>query len=266
MAIYTDASVLIPSDKHTIESKPVWGFAFKERFDDNLNAKPELNQPPVKGVIQKCYSSKYFVPFKKNSTELCESRKVNAYNRNYASTYEEAWAGYAAAIQQALSLHDKRKDFLKSYLINLPDFWDSIIITDNTNNRRFSCNISPIEHAYAQPIPNYSHSDILMYPDTVLPNAIPSESVCWLSQKDGYTDEINQPVEKPAHPQFLICGYDKDNDIYDDLYFAESEDEAEFVKKQWTARQSANETIFRSSCGDPYDWFEIQLIKSSRGV
>ena len=51
-----------------------------------------------------------------------------------------------------------------------------------------------------------------------------------------------------------LMGYDKDNDVYDELNKGDKPG-IESLAKKVVERHKITE--FRSSCGDPYDWFEL---------
>lgn len=51
-----------------------------------------------------------------------------------------------------------------------------------------------------------------------------------------------------------LMGYDKDNDVYDELNKGDKPN-MESLAKKVVERHKITE--FRSSCGDPYDWFEL---------
>ena len=51
-----------------------------------------------------------------------------------------------------------------------------------------------------------------------------------------------------------LMGYDKDNDVYDELNKGDKSDMMSLAKEV-ARRHKIKE--FRSSCGDPYDWFEL---------
>lgn len=52
-----------------------------------------------------------------------------------------------------------------------------------------------------------------------------------------------------------LMGYDKDNDVYDELNKGDKT-QMESLANRIIERHKTTE--LRSSCGEPYDWFELQ--------
>lgn len=51
-----------------------------------------------------------------------------------------------------------------------------------------------------------------------------------------------------------FMGYDKDNDVYDELNKGDKQQMESLAKR---VAEKHKVTELRSSCGDPYDWFEL---------
>lgn len=57
--------------------------------------------------------------------------------------------------------------------------------------------------------------------------------------------------------KFVIIAYDKDNDVYEDLY-SDTDYQNVLAKAKQYAEQCKTNTLRRSDNGEPFDWIQIE--------
>lgn len=106
----------------------VWACDFKYAHDKESK---HLYQKPVLGKLmagrteelhKRCVASgtatvKYFVPFKKNGTELAWSKAVTVYSRKYATSKQECIKMFNELIESDIKWHENEIKALKKELI-----------------------------------------------------------------------------------------------------------------------------------------------------
>lgn len=119
---YTEAQ-----DKFYIGDE-VWACDFKYAHDKESR---HLYQKPILGKLmagrteelhKRCVASgtatvKYFVPFKKNGTELAWSKAVTVYSRKYATSKQECIKMFNELIESDIKWHENEIKALKKELI-----------------------------------------------------------------------------------------------------------------------------------------------------
>ena len=111
----------------------VWACAYDKSESKEANI---LKQLPIKGKLMVCRTDEatnkilnirpnisvaYFVPFKKNGTDLAWSKAVRVNSRMYATTYEESVEQY----------NDKIESYINWYKENIKDLENDRITAGN---------------------------------------------------------------------------------------------------------------------------------------
>lgn len=76
-----------------------------------------------------------------------------------------------------------------------------------------------------------------------------------LCLKDQLCDIVNNFYNPPQKPEFAIVGYDKDNDVYTELYF--STDIQDVLQRAKAIKPLCDNDTLRNSEGEPYDYLEV---------
>jgi hypothetical protein len=76
-----------------------------------------------------------------------------------------------------------------------------------------------------------------------------------LELKDKLDEVVNNLYNPPQKPEYAIVGYDKDNDLYDELYF--STDIQDVLQRAKVIKPLCDNDTLRNAKGEPYDYLEV---------